>query len=128
MWFSWFFVLPEKLVLRFNNKMHSYINIKCRHIVQEISLGKVGLKRINVKNEMKMAWNGIFCVFIAKRWMVIFKCAYMYLAMWSERRALELADTPNAYSSIKNKNRLRGLWGPLRGHDVFSERLLLNYR
>jgi len=45
------------------------------------------------------------------------KCAQVYF---------DTADTPNAYSSIKNKNRSRGLWGPLRGHDVFSERLLLN--
>jgi len=41
---------------------------------------------------------------------------------------VDTADTPNAYSSSKNKNRSRGLWGPLRGHDVFSERLLLHYR
>jgi len=44
-----------------------------------------------------------------------------FVLRWAKK-----ADTPNAYSSIKNNNWSRGLWGPLRGHGVFSERLLLN--
>ena len=46
--------------------------------------------------------------------------ANIFIYIHSITEHFEMADTPNAYSSIKNKNRSRGLWGPLRGHDVFS--------
>jgi len=96
----------------------------------------------DIFNECNYRYNTTFPLFnkMLKQFVFIKQhCIYPFRTIFNPERAVtedavgrfnrkHLVCSPNAYSSIKNKYRPRGLWCPLRGHGVFSERLLLNYR